>query len=113
MSSSYLEDPSQYIIDYSEKTKYSCIFIGIALLLVIIFFVGPVSLSSTSTLVVKSVIVGLIIISAGILFKAVAPVIDVTGALDTDLFPDLKKNFIITMVFIAVLLILGVVVIRT
>ena len=38
--------------------------------------------------------------------------IDVKGALETDMFPDLKKNFFITVFFVFILISLGVVVIR-
>jgi hypothetical protein len=112
MSNSILEDPTQYIVEFSEQTKYACLFIGIALFLIVIFFVTPISISSFSSYVVKFIIVVLLGFSSFILFKAVAPVVDIKGALETDEYPDLKKNFFITMFFIFVLFSLGVIVIR-
>jgi hypothetical protein len=47
-----------------------------------------------------------------ILFQAVKPIIDTRGILETDLFPDLKYNFFITMGFILFILVLGIVVLR-
>jgi hypothetical protein len=112
MSNSILDDPTQYIIEYSEQTKYSCIFIGIALVLIVIFLLGPFPMSPISSFIIKCLIIGLLGVSSFILFKAVIPVVDVRGALETDEYPDLKKNFFITMVFIFVLFSLGVIVMR-
>jgi len=112
MSNSILEDPNRYIIEYCEQTKFSCMFIGIALFLIVVFFIAPFSLSSISSFIVKSIILFLLIISSYILLKAVLPVIDVKGALETDMFPDLKKNFFITIFFVFILFSLGIVVIR-
>ena len=112
MSNSILEDPNRYIIEYCEQTKFSCMFIGIALFLIVVFFIAPFSLSSISSFIVKSIILFLLFISSYILLKAVLPVIDVKGALETDMFPDLKKNFFITVFFVFILISLGIVVIR-
>jgi hypothetical protein len=111
---SILEDSTNYIAQYSEQTKYSCIILGIALLLIILFFIGPFALSpgSFSSIIAKLVIVGLLVATSTILFKAVVPVFDAKGILETDLFPDLKNNFFITISFIGLIAILGIVVIR-
>ena len=60
MSSSIIDDPTSYIVQYSEKTKYSCILLGVSLLLVIIFFVSPFSVSSSSwaSWILKLIIIG-------------------------------------------------------
>jgi hypothetical protein len=69
-------------------------------------------MSPISSFIVKFIIISLLGVSSFLLFKAVVPVIDIKGALETDEFPDLKKNFFITMFFIFVLFSLGVVVVR-
>jgi hypothetical protein len=112
MSNTILDDPNRYIIEYSEQTKFSCIFIGVALFIIVIFFVAPFPMSPISSFIVKFIIISLLGVSSFLLFKAVVPVIDIQGALETDEFPDLKKNFFITMFFIFVLFSLGVVVVR-
>jgi hypothetical protein len=40
------------------------------------------------------------------------PVIDTRGIIETDLFPDLKFNFFITVGFILLITVLGIVVLR-
>jgi hypothetical protein len=111
---SILDDPTNYIVQYSEKTKYSCMLLGVSLLLILLFFVSPFSVSSgsTSSMIMKLIIIGLLIGTSAILFNAVKPVIDTSGILDTDLFPDLKFNFFITAGFILMITVLGIVVIR-
>jgi hypothetical protein len=111
---SILEDPTNYISQYSEKTKYSCTLLGISLFLVLLFFVSPFSVSSgsISSIVMKVIIVGLLVGTSAILFEAVQPVMRTAGVLDTDMFPDLKFNFFITAGFIIFIMILGVVVVR-
>jgi hypothetical protein len=111
---SILEDPTNYISQYSEKTKYSCTLLGISLFLVLLFFVSPVSVSSgsISSIVMKVIIVGLLVGTSAILFEAVQPVMRTAGVLDTDMFPDLKFNFFITAGFIIFIMILGIVVVR-
>jgi len=89
-SPSILEDPTNYISQYSEKTKYSCTLLGI----------------------MKVVIVGLLVATSAILFEAVKPVMQTAGVLDTDMFPDLKFNFFITAGFILFIVVLGIVVVR-
>jgi hypothetical protein len=113
-SSSILEDPTSYITQYSEKTKYSCVILGVALLLVLLFFISPFSVSSgsMSSWIMKLIVVGLLGITSVILFNAVKPVIDTDGIIDTDLFPDLKLSFFITGGFILLIVVLGIVVLR-
>jgi hypothetical protein len=113
-SPSILEDPTNYISQYSEKTKYSCTLLGISLFLVLLFFVSPFSVSSgsISSIFMKVVIVGLLVATSAILFDAVKPVMQTAGVLDTDMFPDLKFNFFITAGFILFIVVLGIVVVR-
>ena len=105
---SILENPTGYIVQYCEKTKYSCVLLGVSLLLVIIFFISPFSVSSGSwsSWIMKLIVIGLLIATSTILFDAVRPIID------TDLFPDLKYNFFITAGFIMVIMVLGIVILR-
>lgn len=112
MSKSILDDPTSYIVEYSEQTKFSCIFIGIALFLIVIFFITPLSISPVTSFIIKFIIIGLLGFSSYILLKAIMPVIDVKGAIETDEYPDLKKNFFITSFFVFVLFSLGVIVMR-
>lgn len=111
---SILEDPTNYIVQYSEKTKYSCVLLGVSLLIVILFFISPFSVSSgsMSSWIMKLIVVGMLLGTSVILFNAVKPIIDTKGILETDLFPDLKYNFFITAGFILLILILGIVVLR-
>jgi hypothetical protein len=111
---SIIEDPTSYIVQYSEKTKYSCVILGATLLVVLIFFVSPFSVSSgsLSSWIMKLVVFGLLAAASYILFNAVRPIIDTQGILDTDLFPDLKFNFFITAGFILMIVILAIVVLR-
>ena len=111
---SILEDPTNYIVQYSEKTKYSCVLLGVSLLLVILFFISPFSVSSgsLSSWLMKLVIIGLLLGTSAILFNAVRPIIDTKGIIETDLFPELKYNFFITAGFILLIMGLGVVVLR-
>jgi hypothetical protein len=111
---SILEDPTNYIVQYSEKTKYSCIILGVSLLFVIIFFVSPFGVSSGSltSWILKLIVIGLLVVTSTILFNAVKPIIDTKGILDTDLFPELKFNFFITVGFVLLIAVLGIVVIR-
>jgi hypothetical protein len=113
-STSIIEDPTSYIVQYSEKTKYSCTMLGVSLLLVLLFFVSPLSVTSGSmtSIIMKIVIVGLLAATSAILFEAVKPVISTDGILDTDLFPDLKFNFFITAGFVLLIVVFGIVVIR-
>ena len=113
-SPSLVEDPTNYIVQYSEKTKYSCILLGATLFLIILFFIGPFPVSDGSLFAgfMKLVIVGLIAITCVILFNAVRPVIDTKGIIETDMFPELKFNFFITFGFILLIVVLGIVVIR-
>ena len=111
---SILEDPTNYIVQYSEKTKYSCILLGVSLLLVILFFVSPISVSSGSwtSWIMKFIVIGLLFGTSAILFNAVKPIIDTKGIIETDLFPDLKYNFFITAGFILLIMVLAIVVFR-
>jgi len=111
---SILEDPTNYIVQYSEKTKYASTILGASLFLILIFFVSPFSVSSgsISSWIMKIVILCLLIVTSAILFEAVKPVINTDGVLDTDLFQDLKFNFFITAGFVLLILVLGVVVFR-
>jgi hypothetical protein len=114
MSSSIIEDPTSYIVQYSEKTKYSCTMLGVSLLLVLLFFVSPLAVKSGSitSSIIKIVIICLLVATSAILFEAVKPIINTDGILDTDLFPDLKFNFFITAGFVLLIVVLGIVVIR-
>jgi hypothetical protein len=109
-----LEDPTNYIVQYSEKTKYSCVLLGVSLFLVILFFISPLAVSSgsISSWIMKLVVIGLLIATSTILFNAVRPIIDTKGIIETDLFPDLKYNFFVTIGFIMIIVVLGIVVIR-
>ena len=111
---SILDDPTNYIVQYSEKTKYSCVLLGVSLLLVILFFISPLSVSSGSfaSWVMKLVVIGLLVATSTILFNAIRPIIDTKGIIETDLFPELKYNFFITAGFIMIIVVLGIVVIR-
>ena len=113
-NTSILEDPTNYIVQYSEKTKYSCVLLGVSLLLVILFFISPFSVSSGtwSSWFIKLIVIGMLLGTSVILFQAVKPIIDTRGILETDLFPELKYNFFITMGFILFILVLGIVVLR-
>jgi hypothetical protein len=114
MSASIIEDPTNYIVQYSEKTKYSCVLLGASLFLIILFFIGPFSLSSGSfsSGFMKLVVIALLAATAAILFQAVMPVINTKGIIETDLFPELKFNFFITVGFILLIAVLGIVVLR-
>ena len=111
---SILEDPTNYIVQYSEKTKYSCVILGATLLLVLIFFVSPFSVSSgsMSSWLMKLIIITLLASASYLLFNAVKPVIDTRGILETDLFPELKTNFFITVGFILIIAAFAFVVVR-
>ena len=111
---SILEDPTNYIVQYSEKTKYSCVILGATLLLVLIFFVSPFSVSSgsMSSWLMKLIIVILLASASYLLFNAVKPVIDTRGIIETDLFPELKTNFFITVGFILIIAAFAFVVVR-
>ena len=113
-SSPLLEDPTNYIVQYSEKTKYSCVLLGASLFLIILFFIGPFSVTSGSfsSGVMKLVVIGLLVATSAILFQAVMPVIDTKGIIETDLFPELKFNFFITVGFILLIAVLAIVVVR-
>jgi len=50
--------------------------------------------------------------TSAILIQAVKPIMDTKGIIETDLFPDLKYNFFITVGFILLIIILGIVVLR-
>jgi hypothetical protein len=60
----------------------------------------------------KLLVIGLLIATSTILFQAVMPVINTRGIIETDLFPELKFNFFITVGFILLIAVLGIVVIR-
>ena len=60
----------------------------------------------------KAIVVFLLLATSAILFQAVKPVIDTRGIIETDLFPDLKYNFFITVGFILLIMVLGIVVLR-
>jgi len=111
---SILEDPTNYIVQYSEKTKYSCVLLGASLLLVIIFFISPISVTwgSWSSWFMKLIVISMLFGTSFILFNAVKPIMDTKGILETDLFPDLKYNFFITAGFIIMIMVLGIVVLR-
>lgn len=111
---SILENPTNYIVQYSEKTKYSCILLGVSLLLVILFFISPISVSSGSwaSWIMKIIVIGMLLGTSAILFNAIKPIIDTKGIIETDLFPDLKYNFFITAGFILLIMILAIVVFR-
>jgi len=113
-TTSILEDPTNYIVQYSEKTKYSCVLLGVSLLFVILFFVSPFSVSrgTWTSWIMKLVVIAMLAGTSVILFQAVKPVIDTKGIIETDLFPDLKYNFFITVGFILLILVLGIVVLR-
>ena len=111
---SIINDPTSYIVQYSEKTKHSCILLGVSLFLIILFFIGPFSVTSVSfsSGFMKLLVIGLLIATSTILFQAVMPVINTRGIIETDLFPELKFNFFITVGFILLIAVLGIVVIR-
>ena len=111
---SIITDPTSYIVQYSEKTKHSCILLGVSLFLIILFFIGPFSVTSGSfsSGFMKLLVIGLLIATSTILFQAVMPVINTRGIIETDLFPELKFNFFITVGFILLIAVLGIVVIR-
>ena len=113
-ATSILEDPTNYIVEYSEKTKYSCMLLGVSLLLVLIFFISPFSVSSGSwsSWIMKLIVIFLLVATSTMLFQAVKPVMDTKGIIETDLFPDLKYNFFITVGFILFIVVLGIVVLR-
>ena len=104
---SILENPTNYIVQYSEKTKYSCILLGVSLLLVILFFISPISVSSGSwaSWIMKIIVIGMLLGTSAILFNAIKPIIDTKGIIETDLFPDLKDNFFIIAGFILLIMI--------
>ena len=111
---SILEDPTNYIVQYSEKTKYSCILLGVSLLFVLLFFISPISVSSGSwsSWIMKFIVIGMLLGTSAILFNAIKPIIDTKGIIETDLFPDLKYNFFITAGFILLIMVLAIVVFR-
>lgn len=111
---SILEDPTSYIVQYSEKTKHSCIILGVTLFIVLIFFVSPFSVSSgsVSSWIMKFIVIGLLAVTSFILYNAVKPITDTKGILETDLFPDLKFNFFITAGFILVIAVFAFFVLR-
>lgn len=113
-TTSILEDPTNYIVQYSEKTKYSCVLLGVSLLFIILFFISPLSVSSKSwySWVTKFIVIAMLAGTSVILFQAVKPVMDTKGIIETDLFPDLKNNFFITVGFIILIIVLGIVVLR-
>jgi len=111
---SILEDPTNYIVQYSEKTKYSCVLLGVTLLFVLLFFISPLSVSSGSwsSWIMKFIVIGMLLGTSAILFDAIKPIIDTKGIIETDLFPDLKYNFFITAGFILLIMVLAIVVFR-
>jgi hypothetical protein len=111
---SILEDPTNYIVQYSEKTKYSCVLLGVSLFLIILFFISPLAVSSGSftSWFMKLIVIGLLVATSTILFNAIRPIIDTKGIIETDLFPELKYNFFITAGFIMIIAVLGIVVLR-
>jgi len=113
-TTSILEDPTNYIVQYSEKTKYSCVLLGVSLLFVILFFISPLSVSSKSwySWVTKFIVIAMLAGTSVILFQAVKPIMDTKGVIETDMFPDLKNNFFITVGFIMLIIVLGIVVLR-
>ena len=113
-STSILEDPTNYIAQYSEKTKYSCVLLGVSLLFIILFFISPLSISSRSwySWVTKFIVIAMLAGTSAILFQAVRPIMDTKGIIETDMFPDLKNNFFITVGFIMMIIVLGIVVLR-
>ncbi len=113
-SASILEDPTNYIVQYSEKTKYSCVLLGVSLLFIILFFISPLSISSRSwySWVTKFIVIAMLAGTSAILFQAVRPIMDTKGIIETDMFPDLKNNFFITVGFIMMIIVLGIVVLR-
>jgi hypothetical protein len=60
----------------------------------------------------KLVVIALLVATSAILFQAVMPVLDTKGIIETDLFPELKFNFFITVGFILLIAVLGIVVLR-
>ena len=60
----------------------------------------------------KLIVIFLLLATSTILFQAVKPVIDTKGIIETDMFPDLKYNFFITVGFILLIMVLGIVVLR-
>lgn len=60
----------------------------------------------------KLIVLGMLLGTSVILFQAVKPVIDTKGIIETDMFPDLKYNFFITVGFILLIMVLGIVVLR-
>ncbi len=60
----------------------------------------------------KLIVVFLLLATSTMLFQAVKPVIDTKGILETDMFPELKQNFFITVGFILFIIVLGIVVLR-
>jgi len=109
-----LEDPTNYIVQYSEKTKYSCIILGVCIFIVLIFFVSPFSVSSgsVSSWIMKLIVIGLLTVACYLLFNAIKPVIDTKGIIETDLFPELKMNFFITIGFILTIAVFAFVIVR-
>jgi len=90
------------------------VILGATLLLVLIFFVTPFSVSSgsMSSWLMKLIIITLLASASYLLFNAVKPVIDTRGILETDLFPELKTNFFITVGFILIIAAFAFVVVR-
>jgi hypothetical protein len=88
--------------------------LGVSLLLVLIFFISPFSVSSGSwsSWIMKLIVLFLLVATSTMLFQAVKPVMDTKGIIETDLFPDLKYNFFITVGFILFIVVLGIVVLR-
>jgi hypothetical protein len=88
--------------------------LGVSLLLVLIFFISPLSVSSGSwsSWIMKLIVLFLLVATSTMLFQAVKPVMDTKGIIETDLFPDLKYNFFITVGFILFIVVLGIVVLR-
>ena len=113
-ATSILEDPTNYIVQYSEKTKYSCVLLGVSLLFIILFFISPFAVSRGTwySWITKFIVIAMLVGTSAILFQAVKPVMDTKGIIETDLFPDLKNNFFITVGFIMLIIVLGIVVLR-
>jgi len=103
---------TQLIEHHFEYTKYACMITAIALVVIVVFIISPLAVSPFMLRFIKLIIVFTLLVSIGILYQSIEPMYHVKGLFDDVAMGDIKNNFFVTMVYIAFIIILGVVVIR-
>jgi len=103
---------TQIIEHHFEYTKYACMITAIALVIVVVFIISPLAVSPFMLRFIKLIVVFSLLVSVGILYQSIEPMYRVKGLFDDASMIDIKNNFFVTVVYIAFIVILGVVVIR-